>query len=82
VGVGSAVGLGTSSVAMSLIKTIPLGERWQMRVGMEATNLFNHENFVPPNMQVGSGGFGTISALQTAEGAGLHIFEITARVNF
>jgi hypothetical protein len=49
---------------------------------MEATNLFNHENFMPPNMQVGSGGFGTISALQTAEGTGPRIFEITARVNF
>ncbi len=81
-GVGSVVGPGTSSVAMSLIKTIPLSERWQMRVGVEATNLLNHENFAPPNMQVGSGGFGTISALQTAEGAGPRIFEITARVNF
>jgi len=81
-GVGSVVGPGTSSVAMSLLKTIPLSERWQLRVGIEATNLFNHENYAPPNMQVGSGGFGTISALQTAEGAGPRIFEITARVTF
>jgi hypothetical protein len=71
-----------SNLEPGLIKTIPLGERWQMRVGMEATNLLNHENFMPPNMQVGSGGFGTISALQTAEGAGPCIFEVTARVNF
>lgn len=81
-GVGSVVGPGTKSVAMSLIKTIPLKERWQMQVGGEATNLFNHENFLSPNMQVGSGGFGLISGLQTAEGAGPRIVELTARINF
>ncbi|MGH7745370.1 MAG: hypothetical protein ACREQ5_11340, partial [Candidatus Dormibacteria bacterium] len=81
-GVGSVVGPGTKSVAMSLIKTIPLSERWRMQVGAEATNLFNHENYLPPNMQVGSGGFGTISGLQTAEGAGPRIVELTARINF
>ncbi len=37
---------------------------------MEAANVFNHRNYEPPNMQVDSGGFGTVTALQTAEGAG------------
>jgi hypothetical protein len=81
-GVGSVVGPGTGSVSMSLIKTIYLTERWQLQFGGEATNLFNHENYLPPNMQVGSGGFGLISGLQTAEGAGPRIVELTARINF
>ena len=81
-GVGSVVGPGTENVSMSLIKTIPLTERWNLQFGAEATNLLNHENYLPPNMQVDSGGFGTISGLQTAEGAGPRIVELTARVNF
>jgi hypothetical protein len=80
--VGSVVGPRTGIVSMSLIKTIPLTERARVRFGAEVSNLLNHKNYKPPNMQVGNSGFGTITALQTAEGAGPRIIELTARINF
>jgi len=80
--VGSVVGPRTGIVSMSLIKTVPIKESWRLQFGAEASNLFNHKNYEPPNMQVGSGGFGTITALQTAEGAGPRIVELTARISF
>ena len=36
----------------------------------------------PPNMQVDSSGFGSITALQTAEGAGPRSLELTGRIVF
>lgn len=79
---GSVVGPGTSVVSMSMIKTVPVAERARFQIGLEASNLFNHPNLAPPNMQVGSSGFGTINAVQTAEGAGPRILEFTARITF
>jgi len=80
--VGSVVGPGTSIVAMSLLKNIPLKESVNLQFGISASNLFNHKNYQPPNMQVGTSGFGQISALQTAEGAGPRIVELTGRITF
>ncbi len=81
-GVGSVVGPRTEIVSMSLIKAVSLKERARLQFGAEASNLFNHKNYEPPNMEVGSAGFGTITALQTAEGAGPRIVELTARISF
>ena len=47
---------------------IALRRRFQFSI--EAANLFNHRNYEPPNMQVDSSSFGSITALQSAEGAG------------
>jgi hypothetical protein len=47
-----------------------------------AANVFNHRNYEPPNMQVDSNGFGSISALQTAEGAGPRSLELSGRITF
>jgi hypothetical protein len=80
--VGSLVGPGTSIVSMSLIKSVNLYEKLRMQVGVEASNLFNHKNYLPPNAQIDSGAFGTVSGLQTAEGAGPRLLELTARITF
>jgi len=81
-GVGSVVGPGTKAVSMSLIKSVALTERAKLHAGLEVSNLFNHPNLAPPSMQVGTSGFGTINAVQTAEGAGPRILEFTARITF
>ena len=81
-GVGSVVGPGTKVVSMSLIKSVALTERAKLQAGLEASNLFNHPNYAPPAMQVGTSGFGSINAVQTAEGAGPRILEFTARISF
>lgn len=81
-GVGSVVGPGTKAVSMSLIKSVPLTEKAKLQAGLEVSNLFNHRNLATPNMQVGTGSFGSINAVQTAEGAGPRIVEFTARISF
>jgi hypothetical protein len=69
---------------MSLIKETTLAEGVKFNFGAEASNLFNHRNYDTPDMNVddGPGGFGVITALQTAEGAGPRSIEITARLSF
>ncbi len=81
-GQGSVVGPGTVNFSMSLMKTFSIYEHAKFTFGAEAANVFNHRNYEPPNMQVDAGGFGTISALQTAEGAGPRSLELTARITF
>jgi hypothetical protein len=87
-GVGSVVGPGTKAVSMSMIKSISLTERAKLQAGLEVSNLFNHPNLALPNMlvtannKVGSTAFGTINAVQTAEGAGPRILEFTIRITF
>ncbi|HEX4007563.1 MAG TPA: carboxypeptidase-like regulatory domain-containing protein [Acidobacteriaceae bacterium] len=81
-GVGNVVGPGTQNVSMSLIRSFLVGEKTNFQFGAEASNLFNHRNYEPPNMEVDADGFGTITGLQTAEGAGPRAFEITGRISF
>jgi hypothetical protein len=83
-GVGSVVGPGTKAVSMSFIKSVSFAEKAKLQVGAEISNIFNHPNYAPPNMYVtpGTSGFGTISAVQTAEGAGPRMVEFTARITF
>ena len=80
--VGSVVGPGTDVFSMSLRKDIPIYERTKLSLSVEAANVFNHRNYEPPNMQVDAAQFGSISALQTAEGAGPRSLEIAGRINF
>jgi hypothetical protein len=80
--VGDIQGPGTEAVSLSLIKTIKVGEKASAQIGAETTNLFNHPNFAPPNTTLNTKAFGTISALQTAEGAGPRALQLTARVSF
>ena len=80
--VGGVVGPGTDNFSLSLTKNIMIREQTGFVFSAEAANLFNHRNYEPPNMQVDSGGFGSITGLQTAEGAGPRSLELTGRFNF
>ena len=77
------VGPGTQAVSLSLLKTINFTERIRIRIGAQVANVFNHPNFaVPGSLTVGVAGFGQITALQTAEGAGPRDIQLTGRINF
>ena len=80
---GSVVGPGTQAVSLSLIKSVNFTERIRMRIGAQVANAFNHPNFaVPGSLTVGVAGFGQITSLQTAEGAGPRDIQLTARIVF
>ena len=80
--VGGVVGPGTANLSLSLTKGLAVTEKSKFQFGVEAANVLNHRNYEPPNMQVDSSGFGSISALQTAEGAGPRSLELTGRITF
>jgi hypothetical protein len=80
--VGGVIGPGTINFSLSATKTFPIREKLRMLFSLEAANVFNHRNYEPPNMQVDSAAFGSITALQTAEGAGPRSLEVVGRVNF
>lgn len=80
--VGGVVGPGTVNFSISLMKAFSLRDRADFRFSVEAANLFNHRNYEPPNMQADSEGFGSITGLQTAEGAGPRSLELTGRISF
>ena len=67
---------------MSIIKTVRFTEGLRLQVGAEIANLFNHRNYEPPNMAVDTTGYGTLTGLQTAEGAGPRAIQLTARISF
>lgn len=81
-GVGSVVGPGTANLSLSLSKAMALTEKSKIQFSVEAANVFNHRNYEPPDVQVDSSGFGSISALQTAEGAGPRSLELAGRITF
>jgi hypothetical protein len=80
--VGSIVGPGTDAVSLSLIKSIKITEQLQLQFGAQAANAFNHRNFDVPDTILDDSAFGTISNLQSAEGAGPRNVEITGRISF
>ena len=80
--VGGVVGPGTANFSLSLMKAVTFNEQTSFRFSVEAANVFNHRNYEPPNMQVDSSGFGSITALQTAEGAGPRSLELNGRISF
>jgi len=69
-------------VSLSLIKSIHITEQLQFQFGAQAANALNHRNYDVPNVSVDQSAFGTISGLQTAEGAGPRNVEITGRISF
>ena len=80
---GDVVGPGTQAISMSLIKSVISREQIRLRIGIQVSNLFNHPNFAAPsNLTVGVAGFGQLTALQTAEGAGPRGVQLTARITF
>jgi hypothetical protein len=80
--VGVANGPGTQSVSMSLMKSVQIRESLRFQIGAQAANLFNHANYATPNTTLNTAAFGTISNVQSAEGAGPRVIQGTARFTF
>ena len=80
--VGVAQGPGTQAISLSLLKTVAIKERYRLQLGAQTANLFNHPNYSTPNTTFNTAAFGTISSLQSAEGAGPRTIQGTFRVSF
>ena len=80
--IGNVVGPGTQSVSVSLMKSVQIRENIRAVMGAQAANLFNHPNYAPPNTTFNTAAFGTLSGLQSAEGAGPRQMQLTARITF
>jgi hypothetical protein len=80
--VGNIVGPGTQAISMSLTKSVRIKESVRFQIGAQAANLLNHVNYAPPNTVFNTAPFGTISNVQTAEGAGPRQIQITSRLLF
>ncbi len=80
--VGGFEGPGTQNVSLSLMKAVNLTSHITLQLGLEAANALNHRNYEPPNVAVDQSGFGTITALQTAEGAGPRSLQLSGRITF
>jgi len=80
--VGNVVGPGTQGISMSLTKSVRITESVRFQIGAQAANVLNHVNYAPPNTTFSTAPFGTISNVQTAEGAGPRQIQITSRLTF
>jgi hypothetical protein len=80
---GSIVGPGTQAVSLSLLKRFAIRERARVEIGMQVSNAFNHANYAPPsNLTLTVAGFGQITSMQSAEGAGPRQVQLTGRLTF
>jgi hypothetical protein len=80
---GSVVGPGTTAVSLSLLKRFVIKESARFEIGAQAANIFNHPNYAAPsNLTVNVAGFGQITAMQSAEGAGPRAIQLTGRFTF
>jgi Carboxypeptidase regulatory-like domain len=81
---GAVVGPGTKVVSISLLKRVALTESLRAEFGAQVANVANHPNFAPPNNLTISipAGFGQLTSLQQAEGAGPRQIQLTARLTF
>jgi hypothetical protein len=81
---GAVVGPGTKVVSLSLLKRVALTESIRAEFGAQVANVANHPNFAPPtNLTISiPAGFGQLTSLQQAEGAGPRQIQLTARVTF
>jgi hypothetical protein len=80
--VGSDIGPGTQALSLSLLRTFKVGEKARLRFGVAGSNIFNHPNYAPPGLTLGTSTFGIISSLQSAEGAGPRSLQMTGRITF
>jgi len=80
--VGSVVGPGTQEVSLSIYRSFRYKERYALRIGASAANLFNHPNYGIPNLSLGTAAFGTINSLQNAEDTGPRAIQLGGRITF
>jgi hypothetical protein len=80
--VGNIPGIGTEAISASLIKSVTIREGVRVQGGMQAANLFNHVNYDQPSTTFNTSGFGQVSNVQSAEGAGPRAIQVTARLTF
>jgi len=81
-GFGIFTGPGTAVWNFGLSKNFRLTENFKLRFESTFSNFLNHVNYAVPNMTVNSGSFGTISGIQTAEGAGGRTIQFALRLDF
>jgi hypothetical protein len=80
---GAVQGPATNAVSLSLLKRFSFTERIRAEIGAQVSNVTNHPNYTPPgNLTLGVPGFGQITGMQTAEGAGPRAIQLTARLTF
>ncbi len=80
---GAVQGPATKAVSLSLLKRIPLAESVRFEFGAQVSNVTNHPNYTPPgNLTLTVPGFGQITGMQTAEGAGPRAIQLTGRLTF
>jgi hypothetical protein len=80
--IGSVMGPGTQAISLSLFRSIALREKVALRLGVAAANTLNHPNYGNPALTLGNATFGTITAMQSAEGAGPRNLQLTGRITF
>ena len=80
--VGNIPGIGTEVVSGSLIKSVRIAEGIRLQIGAQVANLFNHVNLAQPSTSLVTGTYGTVSNVQTAEGAGPRAVQLTGRFTF
>jgi len=81
-GVGIITGPGTAVWDFGLSKNFRLTEALKLRFEGTFTNFLNHVNYAVPNMVSNSASFGTISGVQTAEGASARVIQFALRLDF
>jgi len=80
--IGSILGPGTQALSLSLFRSVKLHEGVNLRVGVAAANMLNHPNYGTPALTLGNATFGTITTMQSAEGAGPRNLQFTGRITF
>jgi hypothetical protein len=81
--IGSVLGPGTQAVSLSLFRSIPISERFKMRIGVSAANALNHANYaVPASLVLGNAQFGAITSMQPVEAGGPRALQLTGRLTF
>ena len=78
--VGAVNGPGTQAVSLSLFRSIAFTERMRLRFGISAANSLNHPNYGNPGLTLNTSTFGTITSLQSAEGAGPRQLQLTGEL--
>ena len=67
VGLGMTLAIASGNFDLSVGKAFGLGGSTKLDFRVEAFNLFNHTQFGPPNQQVGSKAFGTVTSQQNKQ---------------